>query len=106
MMNNNGTHSGWQSAIPILMGGVAAMLGVIAFASLILVCSWCSLNRHIEGNNEAHAGVSEEFREKEKLGCNDMGNCAMVVMAGDEKPTFLAKPMTAVGELHVNMNVV
>lgn len=32
-------HSAWHSPVPYLFGGLAAMLGLIAFALLILACS-------------------------------------------------------------------
>lgn len=88
-------HSPWHSPVPYLFGGLAAMLGLIAFALLILACSYWKLSGYLEGNNEserdleAGEGRNEQDHkphkppEKEKI---------LVIMAGQDKPTFLATP--------------
>ncbi|CAN0860372.1 Protein GLUTAMINE DUMPER 1 [Linum grandiflorum] len=80
--------SPWHSPVPYLFGGLAAMLGLIAFALLILACSyWRLSNRQrrgdgdIESGNEKEAKTDQVFEEK-----------FLVIMAGDNKPTFLATP--------------
>ncbi|GKC32097.1 glutamine dumper 2-like protein [Tanacetum coccineum] len=55
--------SPWHSPVPYLFGGLAAMMGLIAFALLVLACSYWKLKKII---------------------CN---------MAGEEKLTVLATPI-------------
>uniref|UniRef100_A0A6N2N8G7 Uncharacterized protein n=1 Tax=Salix viminalis TaxID=40686 RepID=A0A6N2N8G7_SALVM len=91
--------SAWHSPVPYLFGGLAAMLGLIAFALLILACSYWRLsdllNSENEGNdqrdlesgneNEGSSSGKEEKRVYEEK--------FLVIMAGNEKPTFLATPV-------------
>lgn len=92
--------SPWHSPVPYLFGGLAAMLGLIAFALLILACSYWRLSgrldnneggddqRVLENNNEkeGHSGKGAEKFYEEKI---------LVIMAGHEKPTFLATPVSS-----------
>ncbi|KAK6158698.1 hypothetical protein DH2020_006012 [Rehmannia glutinosa] len=89
--------SPWHSPVPYLFGGLAAMLGLIAFALLILACSYWKIStgedggeRDVEDGAAAEKGDSSSdakalpvFEEK-----------FLVIMAGDVKPTFLATPMS------------
>ncbi|KAE8056793.1 hypothetical protein FH972_013532 [Carpinus fangiana] len=91
-------HSPWHSPVPYLFGGLAAMLGLIAFALLILACSYWRLSGYLEGDGpaerdlEAGEGKSDDDAQKpppvfeEKI---------LVIMAGEAKPTFLATPMSS-----------
>ncbi|XP_041021907.1 protein GLUTAMINE DUMPER 2-like [Juglans microcarpa x Juglans regia] len=91
-------HSPWHSPVPYLFGGLAAMLGLIAFALLILACSYWRLSGYLEGDGaaerdlEAGEGKSDDDTQKtppvfeEKI---------LVIMAGEVKPTFLATPMSS-----------
>ncbi|VAI80657.1 unnamed protein product [Triticum turgidum subsp. durum] len=54
----NGTaapHSTWQSPVPYLFGGLAAMLGLIALALLILACSYWKLSGYLDGDRDGQA---------------------------------------------------
>ncbi|RLN04365.1 protein GLUTAMINE DUMPER 3-like [Panicum miliaceum] len=60
-------HSAWHSPVPYLFGGLAAMLGLIAFALLILACSYWKLSgassfgdRSNKGDDEAEKKVTQE----------------------------------------------
>ncbi|CAA0814981.1 Protein GLUTAMINE DUMPER 3 [Striga hermonthica] len=85
--------SPWHSPVPYLFGGLAAMLGLIAFALLILACSYLKLSgdgdeRDVERGGAKGDGGSDDnappvFEEK-----------FLVIMAGDQKPTFLATPVS------------
>ncbi|KAJ9167616.1 hypothetical protein P3X46_019233 [Hevea brasiliensis] len=90
--------SPWHSPVPYLFGGLAAMLGLIAFALFILACSYWRLSGRLEDNEdgdqrdlesgnekEGHAGKAEKIYEEKIL----------VIMAGDQKPTFLATPVSS-----------
>ncbi|GAU27066.1 hypothetical protein TSUD_314280 [Trifolium subterraneum] len=90
------THSSWHSPIPYLFGGLAAMLGLIAFALLILACSYWKLsgqlqddeennNRNIENEKEGENSKNESIKVYEEK--------YLVIMAGDQNPTFLATPV-------------
>lgn len=78
----------WRSPIPYLFGGLAAMLGLIAIALIILVCSHCKRTasdgerRDAEKVGELIKVVPEVFDEK-----------IVVIMAGDDNPTYLATPI-------------
>ncbi|XP_060171395.1 protein GLUTAMINE DUMPER 5-like [Lycium barbarum] len=86
------TLSTWHSPAPYLFAGLAAMLGLIAFALLILACSyWKSAGERsgeiTRAGDDAGAGeklkVSPIFEEK-----------IVVIMAGDLNPSYLAMPIT------------
>ncbi|KAL0453572.1 UNVERIFIED_CONTAM: protein GLUTAMINE DUMPER 3 [Sesamum latifolium] len=48
--------SPWHSPVPYLFGGLAAMLGLIAFALLILACSYWKLSGYLENREEGREG--------------------------------------------------
>ncbi|EPS67639.1 hypothetical protein M569_07137, partial [Genlisea aurea] len=84
--------SPWHSPVPYLFGGLAAMLGLIAFALLVLACSYWKLSGHLD--NEAAVGVGcdgDNGGGEEKAAEDDYK--VLVIMAGNEKPTFLAAPL-------------
>ncbi|XP_051129435.1 protein GLUTAMINE DUMPER 5-like [Andrographis paniculata] len=86
-------HSPWRSPVPYLFGGLAAMLGLIAFALLLLGCAYWKLFGG-EEIDAARDGAVEEKSEnssdaKESSSFEDK---FLVIMAGDVRPTFLAIP--------------
>ncbi|CAN1341709.1 Protein GLUTAMINE DUMPER 1 [Linum perenne] len=86
--------SPWHSPIPYLFGGLAAMLGLIAFALIILACSYWRLPTR--RSNRRHGGGGnddiESGDEKEGKSVKVFEEKFLVIMAGDNKPTFLATP--------------
>ncbi|KAJ7958457.1 Protein GLUTAMINE DUMPER like [Quillaja saponaria] len=92
--------SPWHSPVPYLFGGLAAMLGLIAFALLILACSYWKLSGQLENREGGERDLENGNNEKEGDSANK-GSVKvyeekfLVIMAGDEKPTFLATPVTA-----------
>ncbi|GMP74670.1 hypothetical protein CsSME_00032031 [Camellia sinensis var. sinensis] len=44
--------SPWHSPVPYLFGGLAAMLGLIAFALLILACSYWKFSGYLDRDND------------------------------------------------------
>uniref|UniRef100_A0A1J3HLN4 Protein GLUTAMINE DUMPER 1 n=1 Tax=Noccaea caerulescens TaxID=107243 RepID=A0A1J3HLN4_NOCCA len=95
-VNNHGVapQSPWHSPVPYLFGGLAAMLGLIAFALLILACSYWRLSSSDEEDGQNGGRVDEE---KESRSGNKAANGAyeekfLVIMAGDDLPRFLATP--------------
>ncbi|KAL7150646.1 hypothetical protein ABFS83_05G127700 [Erythranthe nasuta] len=95
--------SPWHSPVPYLFGGLAAMLGLIAFALLILACSYWKLSGQVnggEGDDDLEEGGGAAAAEKGENNSAAKATAAfeekfLVIMAGDVKPTFLATPTTA-----------
>lgn len=88
--SNNGTNLTWRSPVPYLFGGIGAMLALIAIALIILVCPFLKSSRRNERNTrerEADCG------NKSALPSEIMEDKVMVIMAGDENPSFLAQPV-------------
>ncbi|KAK4768829.1 hypothetical protein SAY86_026979 [Trapa natans] len=95
---NATSQSPWQSPVPYLFGGLAALLGLIALALLILACSFWKISGYLDDSSTqddggggdgddvevgADGGVKSAFEEK-----------ILVIMAGEVKPTYLATPST------------
>ncbi|MCD7446416.1 hypothetical protein HAX54_006025 [Datura stramonium] len=97
--------SPWHSPVPYLFGGLAAMLGLIAFALLILACSYWKLSGHLRENGDNdHNHDSEEDPESgagEKPAAGILKEMPLfeekivVIMAGDLRPSFLATPVSS-----------
>ncbi|KAL6984979.1 hypothetical protein U1Q18_018360 [Sarracenia purpurea var. burkii] len=95
--------SPWQSPVPYLFGGLVAMLGLIAFALLILACSFWKLSGYLDAaagdNNSAERddvelGEPNSHGKIAKLPPPIFEEKILVIMAGQEKPTFLATPIS------------
>ncbi|KAK1420907.1 hypothetical protein QVD17_22871 [Tagetes erecta] len=92
--------SPWHSPVPYLFGGLAAMLSLIAFALLILACSYSkhSGDRDNDGDGETdlEAGTGDSKPDNQK---NEspvvFEEKFLVIMAGEAKPTFLATPVSS-----------
>ncbi|CAL9172666.1 unnamed protein product [Musa hybrid cultivar] len=89
-------HSAWHSPVPYLFGGLAAMMGLVALALLILACSYWKLSSFLESSDgteqsdhekhdDASSGKDPAFPEERFF----------VIMAGDCTPTFLAIPIAS-----------
>ncbi|ESW08916.1 hypothetical protein PHAVU_009G085200 [Phaseolus vulgaris] len=90
-------HPTWHSPVPYLFGGLAAMLGLVAFALLILACSYWKISGglQIEENGERNienGGGEKQGDSENKESVRVYEEKILVIMAGDEKPTFLATP--------------
>ncbi|KAL5071550.1 hypothetical protein RYX36_022437 [Vicia faba] len=70
----------WHTPIPYVFGGLTAIIGLIALALLALVCSYCSNNQDKESDSQTKEPI-KAYEER-----------VLVIMAGNEKPTFLATP--------------
>ncbi|KAM3214599.1 hypothetical protein ACQJBY_066860 [Aegilops geniculata] len=99
LINGTAPHSPWQSPVPYLFGGLAAMLGLIAFALLILACSYWKLSGYLDDDREGQAVGDADGEKGSVSGASkpamDFLEHVAVIMAGDERPTFLAKPATS-----------
>ncbi|KAG4167684.1 hypothetical protein ERO13_A13G211500v2 [Gossypium hirsutum] len=108
------THSGvnselhtspWHSPVPYLFGGLAAMLGLIAFALLVLACSYWKLLGYNENDGEGGTERDLEAGEgKGEAGRPAMEPKVLVIMAGEKKPTFLATPIGSNGSYYFGDN--
>ncbi|KAI7990650.1 Protein GLUTAMINE DUMPER 3 [Camellia lanceoleosa] len=94
--------SPWHSPVPYLFGGLAAMLGLISFALLILACSYWKLSGYLDRDNDdansadrdVELGADADSGEKPKL-APLFEEKYLVIMAGQAKPTFLATPISS-----------
>nr|KJB55151.1 hypothetical protein B456_009G065800 [Gossypium raimondii] len=82
--------SPWHSPVPYLFGGLAAMLGLIAFALLILACSYWRLSGRLDNNSEG-GDVERDVESGENEG--DSTKQVKVYEEKILKPTFLATPV-------------
>ncbi|KAI9106985.1 hypothetical protein K1719_022513 [Acacia pycnantha] len=90
--------SPWHSPIPYLFGGLAAMLGLIAFALLILAFSYWKLSGFLQSEEESGRDLENGDAQKQSDSANKetvevLEEKILVIMAGDENPTFLATPV-------------
>ncbi|XP_020571253.1 protein GLUTAMINE DUMPER 2-like [Phalaenopsis equestris] len=76
----------WQSPIPYLFGGLAAMMVLIAVALILLACY-----QHRSLAVESRQPASRP--EKSEISTTEMERGVVVIMAGDELPTYLANPL-------------
>ncbi|KAM7276168.1 hypothetical protein ACFE04_018034 [Oxalis oulophora] len=90
--------SPWHSPVPYLFGGLAAMLGLIAFALLLLACSYWRLSGQLgDGEDEDVENGSEKRKEYDEKPLNKVyEEKILVIMAGDVRPSFLATPSAVV----------
>uniref|UniRef100_A0A0E0LVE4 Uncharacterized protein n=1 Tax=Oryza punctata TaxID=4537 RepID=A0A0E0LVE4_ORYPU len=93
-------HSAWHSPVPYLFGGLAAMLGLIAFALLILACSYWKLSGYLEGGAGRGRDDDGASADGAKPAASELPppiweEKILVIMAGDVKPTYLATPMSS-----------
>lgn len=80
-----------KSPVPYLLGGVGAMVVLIAFAVIILGLSYCRECTNSGNAEDAETGKIERREDMADLS-DEMGEMrVIVIMAGNEKPTFIAK---------------
>ncbi|KAI3407403.1 uncharacterized protein J3R85_021012 [Psidium guajava] len=99
-------HSARRSPVPYLFGGLAVMLGLVAFALLILACSYWKLSGHFDARNdrdssqnqgdleasaEEEEGADRDGEKKEKV----FEEKIVVIVAGRANTMFLATPILA-----------
>ncbi|PUZ74345.1 hypothetical protein GQ55_1G057400 [Panicum hallii var. hallii] len=101
--------SPWQSPVPYLFGGLAAMLGLIALSLLALACSYWKLSGSLLADGESEdaerqGGAGSRRGDGKAEAAGEAGPAGdrwrehvVVIMAGDERPTFLATPASGSG---------
>ncbi|GLJ30553.1 hypothetical protein SUGI_0604920 [Cryptomeria japonica] len=97
--NNTVIHnySPWRSPLPYLFGGIVAMLMLITFALLLLACSYWKKVGHSGGViidiDELNSIELSAARNEISMPSENLEDKVVVIMAGDEVPTSLAKPV-------------
>ncbi|KAJ3693378.1 hypothetical protein LUZ60_008858 [Juncus effusus] len=87
--------SGWHGPIPYLFGGLAAMLGLIALALLILACSYWKLNSLLSNSSNSDETPPTAAGDSKPVGSTSpviLHQLFAVFMPGEDKPTFIATP--------------
>ncbi|KAI0502432.1 hypothetical protein KFK09_017381 [Dendrobium nobile] len=79
----------WQCPAPYLFGGLAAMIMLIAIALMVLACY-----QHKSQVGESRTPAIQP--EKPAIFLTEVEPRVVVIMAGDELPTFFAKPLSPV----------
>ncbi|CAL0307040.1 unnamed protein product [Lupinus luteus] len=85
--------SPWRSPVPYLFGGLAAMMGLIAFSLLILACSYWKLSSYLEDNGhggERDVEAGDPKNDDDNKSQKPYEEKILVIMAGQQNPTFLA----------------
>jgi len=100
MSAGNNNMSVWQSPVPYLLGGVGAMLVLIAVAVIILAWSYFKESRSGNAGDEESNRTSDDGDMAKNDRTEDVSTLSdgkdemrvIVIMAGNEKPTCIAKP--------------
>ncbi|KAK1417130.1 hypothetical protein QVD17_26252 [Tagetes erecta] len=95
--------SPWHTPVPYLFGGLAAMMGLISFALLVLACSYWKLSGNFDHDNNdrdvesgnADSDCTVSPRGLDSTSRSDVHEKCLVIMAGEDKPTFLATPSSS-----------
>ena len=82
------------SPVPYFFGGLAFVMGLIAFALLVLACSYWNL-AHEDVENEGETDIEAGDSKLEKKLPIIYEEKYLVIMAGHSTPTFLATPVSS-----------
>ncbi|KAJ7956533.1 Protein GLUTAMINE DUMPER like [Quillaja saponaria] len=90
MVGNSNGFFQWNSSAPYLFGGLGIVFGIIGMALLVLSCY-----RHNPTSPEN--SLCDDAKEKSVEKRSSQGGDELkivVVMAGDDQPTYVAKPVS------------
>ncbi|XP_009777637.1 protein GLUTAMINE DUMPER 6-like [Nicotiana sylvestris] len=92
-MGTNGSTSllHWKSPLPYLFGSLALTLTLIAVALLFLVCSYRKRSSSTATDDEEKSA----YCDHKTSASVEMTPKIVVIMAGDQKPTHLAIPLSS-----------
>lgn len=86
-----------KSPAPYLFGGLAVILGLLGMALLILVC-YCEISApNSAGSDDVDARQKSHHLRMQPL---EMEPKIVVIMAGDDNPTYLANPVACICRSH------
>ncbi|KAD0858379.1 hypothetical protein E3N88_43608 [Mikania micrantha] len=95
----------FDSPLIYLFGGISVVLALITVALIILACSQRKRRSSGDGVQDIESGYDAQKPAAATYnGCDgaDAGPKIVVIMAGDEVPTYLATPSdVAAGDTHV-----
>ncbi|TXG51566.1 hypothetical protein EZV62_024090 [Acer yangbiense] len=77
----------WNSPVPYLFGGLLLVFGVIAITLLFLACCYNNSSSEYIGDEEKEEKSSKTMELEA-----DSEPKVVVIMAGDDQPTYIAKP--------------
>ncbi|ESW27186.1 hypothetical protein PHAVU_003G181100 [Phaseolus vulgaris] len=95
-MVNNGTgrfNWSWDSSASFVYGGLAPIFGLICFALVVTACSGCG--RRSESEREREAEMNVMRRSVTSDAQIDAEPNILVIVAGEQHPTHLAKPLSS-----------
>ncbi|XP_054806226.1 protein GLUTAMINE DUMPER 6-like [Prosopis cineraria] len=93
VMNNNNI-SVWRSPVPYLFGGLGLVLALMSLALIILFCSHRKRPSSSSPLSSSSSSPEEDsFRSLQVMAMADSEPKILVIMAGDDKPTYLAQPI-------------
>ena len=84
-----GSYQDRNSPIPYLFSGLGLMFGLVAVALMILACSY----RKSSSNSATDPEVQEKSANQVQMKA-EMEPKIVVIMAGDDSPTYLANPVS------------
>ncbi|KAF7803136.1 protein GLUTAMINE DUMPER 6-like [Senna tora] len=83
----------WKSPIPYLFGGLVLMLALISVALVVLICSY--RKRTLQSSSSSSSlSLSKLPMPKNPQILESSEPNVVVIMAGDDNPTYLANPTT------------
>lgn len=82
----------WNSPIPYIFGGLAIVFGISSAVLLILACSHQMRIRNSPTNDDKEKASKNKGSEQ-----FDTTPSIAVIMAGDDHPRYMAKPVSFVG---------
>ena len=92
-VGRGGAHGGfwhWNSPVAYVFVGLALMLGLITVALIVLACSY---RKSLSNSSRREAELDEKPAKQVEIQV-DFEPKVVVIMAGDENPTYLAKPVS------------
>ncbi|KAL0915462.1 hypothetical protein M5K25_015880 [Dendrobium thyrsiflorum] len=88
-LSSSGGVRPWQSPVPYLFGGLAAMMVLIAIALIVLAC-------YQQKSQVGESRTPAIQPEKPAAFLTEVEPRVVVIMAGDELPSFVGKPLSPV----------
>ncbi|MCD9646755.1 hypothetical protein HAX54_036912 [Datura stramonium] len=85
----------WKSPVPYLFGSLALMLTLITVALVFLICSFHKRSSSSSSSSPTDEEKSAYISDHKTTHDEEMTPKIVVIMAGDQKPTHLAIPISS-----------